>query len=52
MALRSKTPTNRFYCRHCGNKFDNRFMADLCFQLDMKKLQFDEPKKPIKLKTK
>lgn len=31
-------------CRHCGKNHDSAFMADVCFQLDMKILKAKEDK--------
>ena len=28
-----------YYCKHCNKRFDTFYMADTCFQLDMKLLQ-------------
>ena len=31
-----------YYCRHCGKRFNSFYMADICFQLDMKLLGEDK----------
>jgi hypothetical protein len=28
-----------YYCRHCGKAFERYYMAEICFDLDMKLLQ-------------
>lgn len=40
--FKKKQPT--FYCKHCGKKHKSAFMAQLCFDLDMKILQYDDKK--------
>lgn len=42
--LRSKTNGKWHYCKHCGNRFTSFYMADICWQLDMKQLEFSKPK--------
>jgi len=36
-----------YYCRHCGKKFRQFYMAEICFQLDMKLLENDKPDSTI-----
>jgi hypothetical protein len=33
----------KYCCRHCGKKFNSYYMAEICFELDMKIL--NKPKK-------
>jgi hypothetical protein len=43
-----KNKTNKkYHCKHCNQKFDTLYMADICFQLDLKLLQNDKPDKQI-----
>jgi uncharacterized protein (UPF0212 family) len=48
--MKSKTSKRYFYCRHCGNRFDSYYMAEICFDLDMQILNTDlsEHKKEVK----
>lgn len=41
-SFKKKQPT--FYCKHCGKKHKSAFMAQLCFDLDIKILQYDDKK--------
>lgn len=43
---------NYYYCRHCGKRYSEYAMAQLCFELDMKLLQNEQNEKPIKKHTK
>jgi hypothetical protein len=46
--MKSKTSHRYFYCRHCSKRFDSYAMAEICFELDMQILKFEERKlKPI-----
>lgn len=42
--FKSKTPTNKFRCKVCQTPHSSKWMRDICEQLCMKKLEFDEPK--------
>ena len=46
MKLKPKT----YYCRHCGKKHSYAYMADICFQLDLKILTFNENEQSKKSK--
>lgn len=43
--MKSKTPTNRYLCKVCFKPHTSKWMRDICEQLCMKQLEFDEPKK-------
>lgn len=34
----------KYYCRHCGKAHDTYYMAEICFQLDMKILESKKDK--------
>jgi hypothetical protein len=36
-----------YYCRHCGKKFKDPAMAKICFDLDLKILEYDKPVKKV-----
>lgn len=36
-----KKTAKKYYCRHCGKKFNSFYMADICFMLDLKKLEYE-----------
>lgn len=40
MSFFKKTPV--YYCKHCGKKHKSAFMAQICFELDMKILQSEK----------
>jgi len=31
-----------YYCRHCGKRFTSPYMAEICFDLDMKILKYSK----------
>jgi len=31
-----------YFCRHCGKRFATYYMEDICFQLDLKKLEYEK----------
>jgi len=37
-----KKVKRKFSCRHCGKLFDNYYMTEICFNLDLKILQKDD----------
>lgn len=43
MKLFKKKPV--YYCKHCNKKHKSAFMAQLCFELDMKILQHGDKKR-------
>lgn len=34
-----KKPKRYYYCRYCGKRYDSAYMAELCFQQDMVKIE-------------
>ena len=45
----------KYYCRHCRKKFNTLYMAEICFDLDIKVLQnekLEANQKLRQLKTK
>jgi transcriptional regulator NrdR family protein len=45
--MKSKTTKRYYYCRHCNQRFTSLVMAQICFDLDMKILEYDKPDKQI-----
>jgi len=39
-----------YYCKHCGKKHKSAFMAQICFELDMKILQSEKMNRKEKIK--
>lgn len=39
-----KKKTYYYYCKYCGTKWNSKFLADLCFETDMKLLINQKPK--------
>lgn len=33
------------YCQHCGKKHETKFMAEYCFELDMKHIENEKGQK-------
>jgi len=50
--MKSKTNKRYYYCRYCSQRFDSFYMADTCYQLDLKILQNDKPDKQIPERSK
>jgi hypothetical protein len=42
--MKSRTRHQYYYCRHCMKRFDSYAMAEICFTLDMKILEYNERK--------
>jgi hypothetical protein len=38
-----------YYCKHCKKKFTSYVMADICFDLDMKIIQYENGKNETRL---
>jgi hypothetical protein len=36
-----KKTAKKYYCRHCGKKFNSFYMSEICFMLDIKKLEYE-----------
>ena len=32
----------KYYCRHCNKSYDEWYLADLCFKIDMEELENDK----------
>jgi len=40
-----------YYCKYCGSKWDEYYLAELCFKTDMENLKREKEDKPkIKMK--
>lgn len=45
-----KKKSKKYYCRHCGKKHNAYYMAEICFELDMKILASGMKEKESKTK--
>jgi hypothetical protein len=46
-----KQKKRKYYCRYCSTAWDEYYLAELCFKVDMENLQREKENKPkIKMK--
>jgi predicted metal-dependent TIM-barrel fold hydrolase len=38
----------KYLCRHCGSSWDEIYLAELCFKIDMENLEREKLEKPVK----
>jgi hypothetical protein len=38
----------KYFCRHCGCAWDEIYLAELCFKIDMENLEREKFEKPVK----